>query len=93
MSPAWCWQSTAGWRCDMKVFTEIGQLEDVVGSHLGYSDWHGITQRQIDAFAEITGDFQWIHVNTEKAARGPFGGTIAHGFLSLSLVSALSWEI
>lgn len=77
----------------MKVFTKIEELEGVVGSHLGYSEWHRITQRQIDSFAEITGDSQWIHVNPERSAHGPFGSTIAHGFLSLSLVSALGWEV
>lgn len=77
----------------MKVFTTIEALDEVVGTHLGYSDWHRVTQQQIDSFGEITGDLQWIHVDPERAARGPFGGPIAHGFLSLSLVSALGWEV
>jgi acyl dehydratase len=77
----------------VKVFTKIEELEGVVGNHLGYSDWHRITQPQIDSFAETTGDFQWIHVNADRASRGPFGSTIAHGFLTLSLVSALGWEV
>ena len=70
----------------MKVFQGIEELERAVGTHLGHSGWHRITQRQIDAFAEATGDHQWIHVDPEKAATGPFGTTIAHGYLTLSLL-------
>jgi acyl dehydratase len=77
----------------MKVFTSIEQLERAAGTHLGHSAWHRITQQQIDAFAEITGDLQWIHVDPAKATRGPFGTTIAHGFLTLSLVSAFIAEV
>jgi len=77
----------------MKVFQGIEELERAVGSHLGYSDWHTVTQRQIDTFAEATGDHQWIHVDPEKAAAGPFGGTIAHGYLTLSLVPMLVWQV
>jgi len=61
--------------------------------HLGYSDWHTITQEQIDQFAEVTGDYQWIHVDQVKAAEGPFGSTIAHGYLTLSLAPKLVSEI
>jgi acyl dehydratase len=67
----------------------INELERAVGSHLGYSDWHTITQDQIDTFAEATGDHQWIHVDPHRAATGPFGTTIAHGYLTLSLVAML----
>jgi acyl dehydratase len=77
----------------MKVFQGIEELERSVGTHLGYSDWHTVTQRQIDTFAEATGDHQWIHVDPEKAAAGPFGGTIAHGYLTLSLVPMLVWQV
>jgi acyl dehydratase len=77
----------------MKVFQGIEELERAVGTHLGYSDWHTVTQRQIDTFAEATGDHQWIHVDPEKAATGPFGGTIAHGYLTLSLVPMLVWQV
>lgn len=77
----------------MKVFRGIEELERAVGTHLGYSDWHTVTQRQIDTFAEATGDRQWIHVDPEKAAAGPFGGTIAHGYLTLSLVPMLVWQV
>jgi acyl dehydratase len=77
----------------VKVFNGIAELEKAVGTHLGYSDWHQVTQQQIDTFAEATGDHQWIHVDPEKAAQGPFGGTIAHGYLTLSLVPMLVWQI
>ncbi|WP_370937413.1 MaoC family dehydratase [Amycolatopsis sp. cg13] len=77
----------------MKTFNGVADLEQAVGTHLGYSEWHSITQEQIDAFAGATGDQQWIHVDPERAASGPFGTTIAHGFLTLSLVSMLSWQV
>jgi acyl dehydratase len=65
-----------------------------VGEHLGYSDWLEITQEQVDRFAEATHDHQWIHVDVERAQReSPFGGPIAHGYLTLSLVSALAAQI
>jgi acyl dehydratase len=60
---------------------------------LGTSAWHTIDQREIDLFAEATGDHQWIHVEHEAAARGPFGGTIAHGYLSLSMLPMLLGEV
>lgn len=56
-----------------------------VGRHLGYSDWITVTQEQVNLFADATGDHQWIHVDVERAAAGPFGGPIAHGYLTLSL--------
>ncbi|MEV4129004.1 MaoC family dehydratase [Nocardia sp. NPDC049707] len=77
----------------MKVFNGIGELEQAVGTHLGYSEWHTVTQEQIDLFAEATGDRQWIHVDPERAAQGPFGTTIAHGYLTLSLVPMLVWQV
>ncbi|MFF8605628.1 MaoC family dehydratase [Streptomyces sp. NPDC015346] len=77
----------------MKVFNGVAELEKAVGTHLGHSDWHTITQDRIDAFAAATGDHQWIHVDPEKAAQGPFGSTIAHGFLTLSLVPMLTWQV
>jgi acyl dehydratase len=58
---------------------------DAVGTHLGHSDWLEITQERVDLFAEATGDHQWIHVDPVRATDGPFGGTIAHGYLTLSL--------
>jgi acyl dehydratase len=72
---------------------DIHELKSRAGEHLGYSSWHEITQERIDKFAEATGDFQWIHVDPERARNGPFGGTIAHGYLTLSLAPALLQEI
>ncbi len=76
----------------MKVFEGIEGLQTATGTHLGFSGWHTITQEQIDTFAEATGDHQWIHVDPQTAAQGPFGGTIAHGYLTLSLVPRLAGE-
>ncbi len=69
------------------VFARPADLKSALGSHLGYSDWLEITQERIDRFAEATGDHQWIHVDPERAAQGPFGATIAHGYLTQSLVN------
>jgi len=77
----------------MKVFHGIEELEKAVGDHLGYSDWHTVTQEQVNRFAEATGDDQWIHVDPDRATQGPFGGTIAHGYLTLSLVPMLVSQI
>ncbi|UQE73683.1 MaoC family dehydratase [Gordonia sp. PP30] len=63
----------------------LSHIADHVGSPLGTTDWILITQEQVSLFAEATGDHQWIHVDVERAAAGPFGGTIAHGYLTLSL--------
>ena len=62
-------------------------LRGAVGTHLGFSDWMEITQERIDLFAEATGDRQWIHVDPERAKSGPFGTTIAHGYLTLSITN------
>lgn len=70
----------------MRTFQTIADLAKCVGQELAISDWLTITQQQVDLFAEATGDHQWIHVDPEKAAKGPFGGPIAHGFLTLSLI-------
>ena len=77
----------------VRTFNGIEELQQVVGEHLGYSDWHQVTQEAVDQFAEATGDHQWIHVDVERAKDGPFGGTIAHGYLTLSLVPMLVWQI
>lgn len=77
----------------MAVFHGLDELEQAVGTHLGHSDWHTVTQEQIDTFARATGDHQWIHVDPDKAALGPFGTTIAHGYLTLSLVPMLVGEV
>jgi acyl dehydratase len=68
-------------------------LQHLVGSEIGVTDWMEITQDRVDAFADATDDQQWIHVDREKAAAGPFGGTIAHGFLTLSLTVTLSAQV
>ena len=65
----------------------------VVGAEFGPSSWIEVPQERIDAFAEATGDRQWIHVDTERAAAGPFGTTIGHGYLTLSLLPAMSYEV
>jgi acyl dehydratase len=77
----------------MRVFDGIEELTKAAGEHLGYSEWHTITQEQVNQFADATGDHQWIHVDAERAQAGPFGGTIAHGYLTLSLVPMLAKEI
>ena len=77
----------------MTVFASPQDLAGSVGSHLGYSDWIQITQERIDAFAYATGDHQWIHVDPDRAREGPFGTTIAHGYLTLSLASRFVQDI
>ena len=67
----------------------IEELTKLVGTHLGYSDYRRVTQEEVNLFADATGDHQWIHVDPERAARGPFGHTIAHGYLTLSLIPVL----
>jgi acyl dehydratase len=69
------------------VFKSPADLEAAIGQHLGHSDWLEISQERIDLFAEATGDHQWIHVDPVKAKEGPFGGCIAHGYLTQSLVN------
>jgi acyl dehydratase len=71
----------------------IDALKALVGEHLGYSEWHEVTQEQVNLFADATGDHQWIHVDVERAKAGPFGGPIAHGYLTLSLAPMLLQEI
>jgi acyl dehydratase len=70
---------------DMLTVSGVEGLKGIVGQHIGYSDWHEVTQEQVNLFAEATGDHQWIHVDPERAKAGPFGGPIAHGYLTLSL--------
>jgi acyl dehydratase len=76
-----------------RVFNGVAELEAAVGEHLGYSSWHEITQERVDRFADATDDHQWIHLDVERAASGPFGGTIAHGFLTISMAPVLMAEI
>jgi acyl dehydratase len=70
----------------MRTFTSFEEVSAAVGEDLGTTDWLEVTQERVDAFADATGDHQWIHVDVERAASGPFGGTIAHGYLTLSLI-------
>ena len=77
----------------MRVFTTFEELAAAAGEDLGASDWLEITQQRVDEFAEATGDHQWIHVDVQKAASGPFGGTIAHGYLTLSLIPWLGSQV
>jgi acyl dehydratase len=72
-----------------RVFGTEEELTAAVGTHLGHGDWLTIGQARIDTFADATDDYQWIHVDPERAAAGPFGSTVAHGYLTLSLVPAL----
>ncbi|WP_338899141.1 MaoC family dehydratase [Streptomyces sp. TG1A-60] len=76
-----------------RIFTSAEELKAAVGEQLGHSDWLEVGQERIDLFAEATGDHQWIHVDPEKAAAGPFGTTIAHGYLTLSLLPLLVPQI
>ncbi|MGO8870253.1 MAG: MaoC family dehydratase [Acidimicrobiales bacterium] len=71
----------------------IESFHHLVGQHLGWSEWHRIDQERVNLFAEATGDHQWIHVDPERAASGPFGTAIAHGYLTLSLAPVLLGEV
>ena len=77
----------------MITLSGIDDIKARVGQELGVSDWVEVTQDDIDKFADATGDHQWIHVDVERAKETPFGGTIAHGFYTLSLVPRLSYEL
>ncbi len=76
----------------MRTFASVEELRAAQGEHLGTSDWLTLDQDRVNRFAEATGDHQWIHVDEEKAKDGPFGRTIAHGFLTLSLVPVFGWQ-
>jgi acyl dehydratase len=77
----------------MKTITGLAELKEAEGEILGTSDWHEVTQADVDAFADVTGDDQWIHVDVERAKETPFGGTIAHGYFTLSLIPLLSRQV
>jgi acyl dehydratase len=77
----------------MRVFSTFEEIEAAAGEEIGASEWVEITQQRVDEFAKATDDFQWIHVDQEKAKAGPFGGTIAHGYLTLSLIPYLSNQV
>ncbi len=77
----------------MRTFISLDDVAASVGEELGSSDWLTIDQERVDRFAEATGDHQWIHVDVERAKAGPFGGTIAHGYLTLSLLPMLGAQV
>jgi acyl dehydratase len=77
----------------MRTITGLDELRQAAGEELGTSDWHEVTQEAIDAFADVTGDHQWIHVDPERARETPFGGTIAHGYYTLSLAPMFMGQI
>jgi len=76
-----------------RTFADLAQLVAAAGQEIGTSDWLEITQDRIDLFADATGDHQWIHVDPERAMDGPFGATISHGYMSLSLLPMLGAEV
>ena len=74
----------------MRIFETIAELKELVGEDIGVSDWITVTQERIQLFADATNDHQWIHLDAERAKAGPFGTTIAHGFLTLSLLPEMA---
>jgi acyl dehydratase len=77
----------------MRAFANPDELMKSVGEHIGYSEWREVEQDRVNLFADATDDHQWIHVDPERAQAGPFGTTIAHGFLTLSLVPSLVQQV
>ena len=77
----------------MRVFSTLDEVSAATGEELGTSDWLTIDQERVDQFAEATNDHQWIHVDAERATAGPFGGTIAHGYLTLALIPFLGSQV
>jgi acyl dehydratase len=77
----------------VRVFRSLDELNAALGEEIGPTDWLTITQERVDQFADATGDHQWIHVDRHRAAAGPFGGTIAHGYLTLSLIPLLASQL
>ncbi|MCD4535812.1 MaoC family dehydratase [Nocardioides sp. cx-169] len=77
----------------MRVFASLDEIAAAAGEELGTSEWVRIEQERVDQFAEATGDHQWIHVDVERAKAGPFGGTVAHGYLTLSLIPFLGSQV
>jgi acyl dehydratase len=77
----------------MITINGIDELKGKVGEELGVSDWREVTQKEVDEFARVTGDDQWIHIDPERAKETPFGGTIAHGYFTLSLGPRFSYDM
>jgi acyl dehydratase len=75
------------------MVTTLAELPSLVGKHAGYTDWQVMEQDRVNQFADATDDHQWIHVDTERAKESPFGGTIAHGFLTLSLLAPITTQL
>ena len=75
------------------LVTDMAGLRGSAGRHLGYTEWTEMTQEQVDQFADVTGDHQFIHVDLERAKASPYGGTIAHGYLSLSLLATVTQQL
>ncbi|MCW2869074.1 MaoC family dehydratase [Actinacidiphila oryziradicis] len=78
---------------EARTFASLDELRAAVGEELGTTGWLEIDQKRIDLFADATGDHQWIHVDPDRAVQGPFGATIAHGFLTLSLIPSFTPEL
>ncbi|MFD7656393.1 MaoC family dehydratase [Actinosynnema sp. NPDC059797] len=77
----------------MRTFESLDEFAAAAGEHLGFGAWHEITQEEVNLFADATGDHQWIHIDLEKAAAGPFGAPVAHGYLTLSLIPLLVRDV
>ncbi len=77
----------------MRTINGLGELRSLAGQELGVSDWHEVTQDAVNAFADVTGDHQFIHVDVERARQTPLGGTIAHGYYTLSLGPGLAGQV
>jgi acyl dehydratase len=75
------------------LVTDMAGLRESAGRHLGYTEWREMTQDQVNQFADVTGDHQFIHVDVERARQTPFGGTIAHGYLTLSMLGSVTQEL
>jgi acyl dehydratase len=76
-----------------RLVTTLAGVRDLAGTHAGYTDWKVMEQERVNQFADATADHQWIHVDVERAKESPFGGTIAHGFLTLSLLAPITQEL
>ncbi len=77
----------------MRIFSTLDEVQAAAGHEIGTSDWTQVTQQQVNDFADATGDHQWIHVDVERAKEGPFGQTIAHGYLTLALLPMFSTQV
>lgn len=78
---------------DMRTLNGVAQMHGAVGDELGVGAWHTVTQQAVNEFADVTGDHQWIHVDVARAASGPYGTTIAHGYLTLALLPLLMSDV